>query len=170
MMHWFNLPNVLSFYYNCYHWFGLKWHIPKTGILILRKNSLPFSGHSTKCNQIANSPQNGVSYFKNKWFDVFRGCNKMHDFLNIYGCMECWHAICSQKSMKIPLPNLAKMLSFCYHLETHYFMRVIYRHHMWCDILMGSKSLVLFGKNVIILLSLLSITKKTTTSHVGAFF
>ena len=66
--------------------------------------------------------------------------------------------------------KFGKMLSFCYHLETHYFMRVIHRHHMCCDILIGSKSLVLFGENVIILLSLLSITKKTRNMHVGAFF
>jgi hypothetical protein len=94
---WQNSPNVLLLCYHYYHCFGLKWHIPKTGILISQKNGLPFSGHSTKCNQIVNSPQNGVSYFENKWFDVFRGCNKIHVFLNIYGCMECWHAICSQK-------------------------------------------------------------------------
>ena len=72
--------------------------------------------------------------------------------------------------MNIPSPNSAKMLSFCYHLVDHYFMHIKYSHHTCCNKMIVQNSLVKFGENVIILLSLLSITKKTRNMHVGAFF
>ena len=122
-----NSPNLLSLCYQCYHWFALKYHIPKSGILILRKNGLPFSGHPTKCNQIANSPQNGVSYFENKYFTVFRGCSKIHDFLTFMGEFNDDMQYAHLKSIKFRRRIWRKcyhLLSFCYHLETNYSIHI----------------------------------------------
>ena len=92
--------------------FCFKIAYTKNGNSYFPENSLPFSGHPTKCNQIANSPQNGVSYFENKCFAVFRGCNKIHDFWTFMGAPNNDMQYAHKKSIKFSRRIWRK----CYHL------------------------------------------------------
>ena len=54
-----------------------KWrHVSFRGILVSKINGLPFSGGATGDGSGAACPFSGHSCFQNKWFAIFRGCNR----------------------------------------------------------------------------------------------